>query len=415
MDFLTVPDGRDPREFRATMSAKYEARVLDMLLPRWTCASCGSDVMAQPLVTPEVGYRTLDDAVAWFTQILGEVAGKKATMSGVPGQELAVRIHTPPEWPSSCARCGQSPQLVGADVLLWSTDLRSDLVLRIASNASPQVFANGSALAWNADLAWGFQRDAIVRAIACARESDDVDGGDALMREAAQKAPGDPALLAALPWLNNHRRNDAVLAMADATSAKFPNRPEGYFWRAQVLVQASGETGNPALADQAVPLLQQTLAIDPSHGDATVALANIFRVRGQDGEAARVLEQLLVANPNHAVGQFTLGLILLPTSPARALACFEAGQRIDPGDPDYPRGRAQALLALGRTDEARVAIGEAVAIAPNDPRVQQVARQVAGESPIAKTIRLVVRTVVVVVFLGVLGIVAWALRGAGVF
>lgn len=415
MEFLTVPDGRDPREFRSAMSTKYEARVLDMMLPRWTCASCGSDVAAKPLVVPAVEYRTLDDAVVWFTKILGEVATKKATMSGVPGQELAVAIHMPPEWPNACPRCNTAPQLVGADVLMWNTDLRTDVALRLASGAGPQLFANGNPLAWNANLASGFTRDALVRSIAVAREDDDVDAGEAVMMEAARTMPGDPALLASLPWLNNNRRADAVLAMADATAARFPDRADGYFWRAQVLVQASNETGNPALADQAAPLLERTLAIDPKHGDAGVALANLARVRRRDDEAMAILQRVLSANPEHAVGQFTLGLMLLPTKPADALRCFEIGERLDPRDPDYPRAKAQALIALGRKEEARVAIGRAMELGPNDPRVQQVAQQVAGDNPIANTIKLVTRLIVFGVLLGVVGTVLYVLHSAGVF
>ena len=127
------------------------------------------------------------------------------------------------------------------------------------------------------------------------------DLGIALMQEAARLAPGDPDLLSFLPWLNNNRANDAVVAMADATMQRFPDRADGPFWKAQVLVQASGETGNPALAEQAAPLLERALQLDPGHADAAVALANLARVRGRDDEAANILRRLLATKPDHGL------------------------------------------------------------------------------------------------------------------
>jgi Flp pilus assembly protein TadD len=78
---------------------------------------------------------------------------------------------------------------------------------------------------------------------------------------------------------------------------------------------------------------------------------------------------LLAMHPGHPEGSYTLGLMLLERNPARALACFEAGERVQPRDPDYPRGRARALLALDRYVEARAAAKRAHELAPDDPRV----------------------------------------------
>jgi len=45
--------------------------------------------------------------------------------------------------------------------------------------------------------------------------------------------------------------------------------------------------------------------------------------------------------------------------PAGALVHFQEGERLEPGDPDYPVGAARALVQLGRKDEARKALARA--------------------------------------------------------
>ena len=96
-----------------------------------------------------------------------------------------------------------------------------------------------------------------------------------------------------------------------------------------------------------------------------------------EAAAEAALRALLAHHPDHPEANYTLGLILLVAKPEAALACFERGEAASPEDPDYPRSRARALLALGRLPEAREAIERAEELAPDDPRVAQVAGELA--------------------------------------
>ena len=76
-----------------------------------------------------------------------------------------------------------------------------------------------------------------------------------------------------------------------------------------------------------------------------------------------------------------------------------------PHDADYPRSAARALIALGRHDEARVAIARAKQLAPNDPRIDQVASQITGGAQ--RQMTTVIRLVVAAVLIGVVVAIAW--------
>lgn len=407
MELFTTPDGKDPLAHRAEMIAKYGARVLDMVRTRWACAGCGGAVPAETLILPAVEYRSTQEATQFFHRFVGELATAPAQLSGVPGQELAVQIQFPVGRPMRCPACGGSPALQDAQVHLFSSAHQRDLILYLSARSAPQLLLDGAPVAWTEAQEASFGRDALVRALEVARESEDVGAAALAMQQAAQRVPGDPEALKFLPYLNDHGAYDAVLAMADATAQAHPTRADGPFWRAQVLLQRSNQTGDRALAEQARALLDRALQLDPGHADASVALANLARLGGRDDEAARVLGQLLQRAPDHAVANYTLGLILLAQRPAEAVACFERGERAAPNDADYPRSRARALLALGRLPEAQAAVARAMELAPDDPRVHQVASEVQGQNPMAKTIKRIVWGIVALTLIAVVAIVAY--------
>jgi tetratricopeptide (TPR) repeat protein len=164
--------------------------------------------------------------------------------------------------------------------------------------------------------------------------------------------------------------------------------------------------------DQAVPLLNQAIALRADYPDAQIALANVARIRNDEATATSALRSLLANHPEHPEANYTLGLILLPKQPAEALTCFERGERQAPNDADYPRSKARALLALGRAPEARAAIQRAKELAPNDARIDQVASEIASNNPTAKTMTFVIRAIVAVVLLGTLAFVAVFVLGA---
>ncbi len=103
-----------------------------------------------------------------------------------------------------------------------------------------------------------------------------------------------------------------------------------------------------------------------------LAEAHVWVTRGPAGEAAA--RAALAADPGHARLHGLLSVALLhrawrsyrPEGPrAEALRAAEAGLALDPGDLLCLLQRAQALLALGRVDEARAASAAALRERPD--------------------------------------------------
>jgi tetratricopeptide (TPR) repeat protein len=397
---LTVPEGRDPLDHRAEMTAKYGARTLDMVRTAWQCPQCRAEVPPPAaLVLPFAPYRSLRE----LGERLASAANDAVRASGGAGP---------------CPRCGAPAALVSADQHVFSSLLGKDLVVRHAPGAQPQLFAwsqatGPAAQAYSPELDRAIARDAILRAAGSAKEDGDDQALVALITEGAQTIPGDEELFAFLPWANNHGLVDLVMGVADASLRAAPNQAMGYYWKAQPMLEAvAAGQAPPALADEATGLLQRAIQLKPDYPDAQIGLANVARIRGRDDEAAAALRGLIANHPDHPEANYTLGLVLLAKSPAEALACFERGERAAPNDADYPRSKARALAALGRMPEARAAIDRARQLAPGDPRVEQVARELAGSSPAAQGMSLAIKGVVGLVLLGVFGYVGWMVYSA---
>jgi tetratricopeptide (TPR) repeat protein len=393
--YLTVPAGRDPLAHRAEQTARYGARTFDMMRSSWACTACGAEVPPPPpIVMPTAPYRSLAEAQGYVAR-----AVDRALADGAE--------HDP------CPRCGAASRLVHMDAYVHSAQLGSDLVLRHTPGQAPQLFtwsaANGLApLVPTPDLDASIARDALLRTIGAAKDARNAALALQTIEEALARIGGDPDLLAFLPWVNGQRQLELSARVAEACVRARPEVAGGHYWRAQAIVERVGAGQAPRAAiDEAVPMLHEALRLQPDYPDASIALANVSRIRGKDDEAEGALRTLLARHPQHPEANYTLGLVLLPKSPAEALACFERGEKVAPTDPDYPRSRARALLALGRVPEAQAAIARAKQLAPNDPRVQEVEGLVLGQSPMAQTIRWIVLGTFAFVFLLIVAIVGW--------
>jgi tetratricopeptide (TPR) repeat protein len=342
------------------MTRDHGAFAFDFFRSAWWCHRCRAHVASGPpaAVVPLVAY----DGVDSFS---GKV--EAAAKSAVEDADAA----------PTCEECGDRAALDHLDYHAYVSAMRADLVARYRAGKPLEL------LWWSADAGFrpaqldggakqAFTHDALLRGAKAARESGDAEHADEVLRTAAKAIPGEPELLAFLPWLCGRSETNIAGAIADAHTRVRPHDPEGWYWLAQIGVElvASGRWGKELLP-QVEQHLQRALAIAPSHAQALVAVANVARLRGEESTAITTLDRLLSMHPGHPEGSYTLGLLLLERDPARALGLFEAGEKSQPRDPDYPRGRARALLAMGRYVEARVAAERAHELAPDDPRVAE--------------------------------------------
>jgi tetratricopeptide (TPR) repeat protein len=340
------------------MTREHGAYAFDFFRSAWWCHRCRAHVASGPpaAVIALVTYSDVDSFVANVDS---------AARHAVEDADAA----------PTCETCGDRAAIDHLDYHAFCSAKHADLVARFRTTRPIDL------LWWTSDGGFSpatvddssrvaFTRDALLRAAKAARETGDFERAFQALQAASTAIPGEPELLSFMPWLCNKNKTAIAGAIADAHTRVRPHDPEGWYWLAQIGVEivAAGSFG-PDLLPQVEQHLQRALAIAPSHAQSLVAVANIARIRGDVPAAITTLERLLAMHPGHPEGSYTLGLLLLDRDPARALAYFEAGEQAQPKDPDYPRGRARALLALGRYDEAKAAAARAHELGPDDPRV----------------------------------------------
>jgi tetratricopeptide (TPR) repeat protein len=355
---LRVPTDVPPLVHRASMTREHGVYAFDFFRSAWWCHRCRAHVASGPPAAI-IAMVTYSDVESFVANV------ESAARLAVDDVEAAPK----------CETCGDRAAIDHLDYHAFSTVRQADLVARFRTTRAVELLwwtlegGFSPAVVDDATRA-AFTRDALLRSARAARETGDDDKAFSALQAASTAIPGEPELLTFMPWLCSRKKTDIAGAIADAHTRSRPHDPDGWYWLAQVGVElvADGSFG-PELLPQVEQHLYRALSIAPSHAHALVAVANVARIRKDDAAAITTLERLLAMHPGHPEGSYTLGLMLLERDPARALACFEAGEQVQPGDPDYPRGRARALLALGRFDEARAAAVRAHELAPDDPRI----------------------------------------------
>jgi tetratricopeptide (TPR) repeat protein len=198
------------------------------------------------------------------------------------------------------------------------------------------------------------------------------------------------------------RRGDAQAALEAARDACLaePNRAEAHYAFGQAWMAA----GKPARAEQAFAVaaklrpgfadawvnlglaryaqgavedakkcMVRALQAQPGHAAATTDLAALSRLTGGYEAAETLLSDALARNPHDAAARLNLvAERLQEEKAAEALALLNA---VDPPADDLPAARhwhlqrALALIALGRPDKARTALGEFDALGPAPPEL----------------------------------------------
>lgn len=133
---------------------------------------------------------------------------------------------------------------------------------------------------------------------------------------------------------------------------------------------------------------REALRLDPSFSAAHYALGTLLARLGRAGEAKSEIAQYQTAFAASQAArqrngarraQLSLGWTRLEAKDAEgAIAAFSGLGN----DPEALRGSGEALLTLGRRDEARDSFERAAALAPSDPRIQwALARARGGDGP----------------------------------
>jgi len=158
-----------------------------------------------------------------------------------------------------------------------------------------------------------------------------------------------------LAWLARHQRNDlqASARYLEQALRLAPGHPD-------VVGNAGGLLQMIGRLPAALPLMEYSVERDPldPNGLYNLGLSYYFADRLDDAEA--VFERLLLLAPDYVGARYRLGTVAWRRGePAAALRHFE--QVADPGF--RAKGRAIALHALGRQEQAQAALAELIRLA----------------------------------------------------
>lgn len=129
------------------------------------------------------------------------------------------------------------------------------------------------------------------------------------------------------------------------------------------------ERGDLAHAEQD---LKAAIALDPGYVPAYVNLADLYRARGRDPEAMRVLRDGLERAPKSAALHYALGLALVRAKRNdQALQELAQATKLDPGNARFAYVYGVGLHSAGRVDAAIETLAKASSAHPADTDILQ--------------------------------------------
>jgi tetratricopeptide (TPR) repeat protein len=207
---------------------------------------------------------------------------------------------------------------------------------------------------WSAEDDAELVRDAALREVAGTLESQGIQAAFAAIEKAIRVAAGRRELL----QFAGNCVAVGKLSLAGAIVGQFPGDDQALLLDARITMKLvnSGQWGGAELA-RAAQQLNGLVQRQPRNLEARLLWCDAPRFGGDITQSVIRFEALLRDFPQCDAAHYSLGAIFLAQEPARALEHFAAGEKLAPKDADYPMGRARALVALGRKDEARRALG----------------------------------------------------------
>jgi tetratricopeptide (TPR) repeat protein len=170
-----------------------------------------------------------------------------------------------------------------------------------------------------------------------------------VLQRAIELAPLEPALHEEMYLLRNRTGETAkMLEEADLLLRRAPDEPQYKYWRGVALIRLGrldeakdaleavvaarpqAADAKQALADvyaqkrdlpRAQKLLEEALALDPTHAAAAIDLANVLFEKGAPGkaEAQKILKRALISHPEEPTLHFNLAVALAETDRKTAL------------------------------------------------------------------------------------------------
>jgi tetratricopeptide (TPR) repeat protein len=208
---------------------------------------------------------------------------------------------------------------------------------------------------------------------------DDAQGCVSILRDALQKYPGDPAFLLFCCELATAGKPRFAAVIAKAYIAQHPNEARGYGTLAAVL-NAEYAASEGTLSDL-LPQIEENINIAESLGqlepEAELAKCNIMRYKSMPrDQVTDAYEQLIDKYDSYAVAYYNYGLHFLVDDYERALAVFQKGALLAPGDPNFLLGQIRALIKLNREAEIWTLLTQAKQLKASSKQIEKIMRLV---------------------------------------
>lgn len=197
------------------------------------------------------------------------------------------------------------------------------------------------------------------------------------MESAVRLSASDPRLIGRLGkmYLELDRLEDAERQSQLALEADRKNA-EAWGLRGDCLMRA-GEH------EQALAAYHQALALRPDFPEVQLQIAELYRTQGRYDRLLATIDRLqdtLVGEGCPCRAHLLRGIALQHLHrPAEAQRCFEEAIRTDPTNAEPHLHLAALMLELGRVEEAREPLYQAIALAPQLARTVELAQQLRGQ------------------------------------
>jgi Flp pilus assembly protein TadD len=185
----------------------------------------------------------------------------------------------------------------------------------------------------------------------------------AMLEPLQSEFPTCARVLAALGRLELERKNfSRAGTFSELAAITSPNEPEALALRGQVLA-------GQGRMEEARPLLERAVKLDPTHADAHFQLGIIYDRARLNSRAVTEFEKAVALRPNDPRAWDYLALNLEPMGEiGRAEAAYRSGLEANRGPRfdsflDYNYGRL--LLKLNRLEESKAHLGRAVELVPH--------------------------------------------------
>ncbi len=355
----------DLHRHRKKMTDEFGAGTLDKGICLFHCTQCGNEI-ADPSVRTiaDASYNDLQSISALTVRL-----AKSMAKSDLP----------------DCSNCKVRSRLKHYDYHLYHATESRDLVVR----ATPPkgVFSRWTTESfwWNPEKSYVAierldNRQQIELSLSILRrrleiasiiEDPDIEKIAAIADQLLNTIPGHALLLESASVFVKYGKTSIAGAIADAHIERHPQDAKGYECLGHVIFSVVNNKAMPLEAlEEAIEHLNKALQLDPNSVQASISLANCYRLQNRIDKSKSVFQNLLSRDPNCAPAHYNLGIMALESQyPNDALRYFESGANLEPDDADFPMGQARALIMQRDIEKANLAFDRAKELDPDHPMI----------------------------------------------